>query len=304
MPVRELSLQALRARLQGPGLGVRAGPFVFSIRNPGGALARPLGALYTDFPVAPEDGFSDFYVQVRQSGGVRRLLRPQCRFDLDGEIPFKPLPGRQAFALLEWGMNWCIHAHAHQFLVLHGAVLEQAGGGLLLPAPPGSGKSTLCAALMCRGWRLLSDELVLIDLETGGLHGLARPISLKNHSIDLLRRRSPEAFITAPVHDTAKGAVAHMRPSTASVQRVQEPVPPRWVVFPRYQSGAGLEIQPLSRMEVFKGLLENAFNYSLLGATGFQVLADLVEQVSGWTARYGDLDAVIACIEAMVGEEG
>lgn len=304
MPVRELSLPELRARLQGPGLGVKAGPFAFSIRNPGGALARPLGDLYADFPVAPEDGFSDFHVRVRQSGGLRRLLRPQCLFDLDGEIPFRPLPGRQAFALLEWGMNWCIHAHAHQFLVLHGAVLERAGGGLLLPAPPGSGKSTLCAALMCQGWRLLSDELVLIDPKTGELHGMARPISLKNRSIDLLRRRTPEAFITAPVHDTAKGAVAHMRPSTASVQRVLEPVQPRWVVFPRYQPDAGLEVTSLRRLEVFRGLLENAFNYSLLGATGFRVMADLVERVAGCSVRYGDLDAVIAHIEAMAAGEG
>jgi predicted ATPase len=30
---------------------------------------------------------------------------------------------------------------------------------VILPAPPGSGKSTLCAALVTRGWRLLSDEL-------------------------------------------------------------------------------------------------------------------------------------------------
>ncbi|MBK1691361.1 hypothetical protein CKO33_04170 [Ectothiorhodospira mobilis] len=109
----------------------------------------------------------------------------------------------------------------------------------------------------------------MIDPQTGDLHGLARPISLKNRSIDLLRSRTPGAFITDPVQDTAKGAVAHMRPSTASVQRVLEPVPAPLVVFPRYRPGAGLEVTALPRMEVFRGLLENAFNYSLLGATGF-----------------------------------
>ena len=36
---------------------------------------------------------------------------------------------------------------------------------VILPAPPGSGKSTLCAALVNRGWRLLSDELTLVDFD-------------------------------------------------------------------------------------------------------------------------------------------
>ncbi|MFP4245090.1 MAG: HprK-related kinase A, partial [Ectothiorhodospira sp.] len=107
-----------------------------------------------------------------------------------------------------------------------------------------------------------------------------------------------------PVHDTAKGTVAHMRPGTSSVQRVLEPVPPRWVVFPRYQPDAGLEVAALPRLEVFRGLLENAFNYSLLGATGFRVMADLVERVAGCSVHYGDLDAVMAHIEAMAAGKG
>jgi hypothetical protein len=42
-------------------------------------------------------------------------------------------------------------------------VLERGGRALLLPAPSGSGKSTLCAGLAFNGWRLLSDELALLD---------------------------------------------------------------------------------------------------------------------------------------------
>jgi HprK-related kinase A len=82
--------------------------------------------------------------------------------------------------MLEWGMNWCIASHMHYYLMLHAAVLERDGHALIMPGDPGAGKSTLTAALMLDGWRLLSDEIALIDRNDGLLYGLARPVSLKN----------------------------------------------------------------------------------------------------------------------------
>jgi serine kinase of HPr protein (carbohydrate metabolism regulator) len=52
------------------------------------------------------------------------------------------------------------------------------GKGVLLSAVSGSGKSTLSAELALNGWRLLSDELALIDSEVK-LVPLTRPVSLK-----------------------------------------------------------------------------------------------------------------------------
>src|SRR3546814_15972535 len=82
--------------------------------------------------------------------------------------------------MLEWGLNWCIGAHGHQFLIIHAAVIERNGLAAILPGAPGSGKSTLTACLVHNGWRLLSDEMALVSLQDGGLTALARPISLKN----------------------------------------------------------------------------------------------------------------------------
>ena len=81
--------------------------------------------------------------------------------------------------MLEAGLNWCIGNLAHQYLVIHSATLERGGRALLMPAPPGSGKSTLCAALITRGWRLLSDEFALVDPATGLLVPVPRPVALK-----------------------------------------------------------------------------------------------------------------------------
>lgn len=90
------------------------------------------------------------------------------------------MPVGHAFPQLEWAMNWCISTQANFYLLLHSAVIERNGFAAIMPAPPGSGKSTLCAALINRGWRLLSDELALISLHDQNIYPLARPVGLKN----------------------------------------------------------------------------------------------------------------------------
>ena len=71
----------------------------------------------------------------------------------------------QGFAMFEWGLNWVVANHAHQFAIVHAAAVEKDGRGFIFPGAPGSGKSTLCAALVSRGWRLLSDEMAMISLD-------------------------------------------------------------------------------------------------------------------------------------------
>lgn len=304
MTLAELAPGELAGRLAGPGLRLRTGPFVFSVRSRVRRIAEAIATLYADFPLADPDGFADYHVRVRAAPGVRRLVRRQALFDLDGYRPFAPLPAAQAFALLEWGMNWCIYNHAHQFLILHGAVMERDGAALLLPAPAGSGKSTLCAALMHRGWRLFSDELILYDRGTGLVHALARPVSLKNASIEVMRAFAPAALLTEPMHDTAKGSVAHMKPAPGSVEQVDRPAAPRRVVFPAFRAGAATTMEPLAPPDVFVGLVQNEFNYSLLRREGFRALAGLVDAVDGYRLEYSDLDDAISRLDRLPGASG
>ena len=299
MLLKDLTPGQVRHRLSKAGLVLKTGPFVYRIRSPIRRLAPRVATLYADTPLASPADFVDFHVRVKLSGGPRRLYRSQSEFDLDGVVPFKPLSGRQALAMLEWGMNWCIYNHAHHFLILHGAVLERNGAAILLPAPSGSGKSTLCAAMMHRGWRLLSDELILIDPEDAQVYPLCRPVSLKNQSIALIRDFAPEAVMTAPIADTAKGSVAHLRPGAESVARAGEAAPVRWVVFPRYTPGSDTLVTHTPRAETFMSLVDNAFNYSLLAERGFNTLADMVEELDGYQLVYSELEDAIATLNQL-----
>lgn len=92
----------------------------------------------------------------------------------------------------------------------------------MLPAPPGSGKSTLTAALAQRGWRLMSDELALLNPLDQRLYGLGRPVNLKNQAIGLIRDFARDAVMTKPVPDTLKGTLSLMKAPDEAIARVRE----------------------------------------------------------------------------------
>ena len=289
MKLGDLSLAQLRQRLTDNDLVLRTGPFVTRMHSSLPLIADGLQRLYADFSL-DEGEFNDFHVRVGAPTEIRRWLRPQINFWYDDHSPFKPLPANHAFALLEWGLNWCVAGHAHHYLMLHAAVLEKNGRAVVLPGDPGAGKSTLTAALMLSGWRLLSDEITLIDRDDGMLVGLARPVSLKNASIDVIQRAFPDAVIGAPAHDTHKGTVAHVRPSADSVARVNEKARPAWVIFPRWKNGSEARLSPHSRADAMLHTASHAFNYSLLGGLGFELNAALMDACTCYDFEYSNLD--------------
>lgn len=299
--VADLGRAELVRRLGGPGLLLRTGPFVSRIQSNIPLVADGIGLMYRDNLIEEPGGFADFQVRLRQSTGLRRWWHPQVRFDHDGREPFAPLPVAQAWPMFEWVMNWCVSNRAHRYLIVHAAVIERNGCAIILPAPPGSGKSTLCAALICRGWRLLSDELTLIRRSDGMLVPLARPVSLKNASIDVIRAFAPDALLGPSVPGTNKGTIAHMKAPAASVAQVGDVGRARHIVFPRYEAGAATTLTPLSKGQLFIRVAENAFNYFVLGPAGFDCLGDLVDGADGHEFCYSQLDEAIALFDGLAG---
>jgi HprK-related kinase A len=297
MDVSAFSGGELAARLRRGGIPLRIGPFVARLRSAIPSVAEGVGLLYRDYAVADDHGFVDFHVELAPPKNLRRWFRSQVLFLFDGRTPFKPLPSAQAFPFFEWGLNWCVANYAHQYLVIHAAVVAKDGEAVILPGAPGSGKSTLCAGLVARGWRLLSDELTLLCTRTGAIAPLPRPVSLKNESIDVLCDFAPGATIGPTIVDTRKGTVAHVRPPRASVQCAAEHARPRWIIFPKYQMDGDAELVAQPRGGSFLRVAEHAFNYSVLGVTGFRTLADMINGCDCYDFRYSDLAQAVAVFE-------
>jgi HprK-related kinase A len=295
----ELPDDDITERLGGTGILVQTGPFIVRIRSRVGGFARLFRRFYAHFPVVAAPAVADFHIQLDRPNSVRRWWRPQVLFLLDDRSPFLPYPLSHAFPLFEWGLNWAIAMQAHQYLMLHSAVVERSGRAMLLPAVPGSGKSTLCAAMVSRGWRLFSDEFGLVRADNGHLQPLPRPMPLKNRSIEVIRDFAPEAELGPSFHGTRKGTVAHLVSPASSVAHSAVTAPPAWLVFPRYKAGLPLRLTPIPRQQAFLKLANNSFNYQLLGLRGFEGVTRLVRDCDCHILSYGNLDEAIDALNRL-----
>lgn len=276
-------------------------PYVINIDSTIPSVLECIKYLYSNHTFLSDESsiFVDFYIRIAKPFGLRRWYRPQVQFFFDGKAPFKPLPLSQAYPFFEWGLNWCIATHAYQYLIIHAAVVEKDGKAMILPGKPGAGKSTLCAALVCQGWRLLSDEMAVINLKHNELIPIVRPISLKNDSIEIITQLSSTVQFGPSFLDTNKGTVAHMKPPKQSVLKANETVRPAWIVFPDFVVGAHTVFRSLSKAQSVLKLAENSFNYNVLGGFGFEALCNLVEFSSSYQFKYSDLKEAVSFLNKL-----
>ncbi len=299
MRVNDCTAVQIKRLLKSSEFNVQLGPFQIRIFSNIASLVPLLSQLYHFYPVVRQDSISDLHIKIAYPRGLRHWYRRQAVFSIDGGQPFAPYAIEHAFPALEWGINWCIATRAHHLLMLHSAVVERNGHAILFPAWPGHGKSTLCAALVFSGWRLLSDEFGLVRPEDGVLLPIPRLIPLKNESIDVIRQFCPEAVIGPSFFKTRKGTVAHVIPPEDSIHRMDEPAKPRWLIFPRWVANAPLSLEPIPKSQAFLMVATNAFNYEVLDQTAFRLVTDMVKDCDCYSLVYSDLNQAVTAIDEL-----
>jgi HprK-related kinase A len=258
-----------------------------------------LQPLYADYPLLDAHDSPGFHVRVEDGRRWLPGARRTVRFLVDGRAPHPDLPASQALAVLEWGINLVVALRYHCFLMLHAAVVERHGFALVMPAQPGSGKTTLCAALVQRGWRLLSDEFGLLRPGTIDLIPLPRLMPVKNDAIEVIARFAPAAYWGPVIPDTRKGTIRHLRPPRDSIDRAAQTAPVRWVVFPRWQRDAALSLTPVPHAQGFMQVAANAFNYEMLGHAGFTTVRSIIEASTCHQLEYSRLDDAVAALDEL-----
>jgi len=187
-----------------------------------------------------------------------------------------------------------------RFIAVHAGAVSWRGAGVVLPAPPDSGKTTLSAGLVRAGFDLLSDEAALVDPADGLVYPFPRPVVMEPPSFDVmpgLRDGLPatyEQFTATRVHLVADD----LRPGSAG-----GPCRIRYVIAPRYETGSETALVPVSRADGLVLLAENCFNLHRVGGGAVLALAGLVRRAECYRLRIGDLGAAIGSILDLVAPE-
>jgi HprK-related kinase A len=291
--VRELSRSEFADRMEGPGLGLRLGPFDVRVTVRMPELLDTLHDFYGEYPLLEGERCFSFHAQLRELPRLAPWHSRRVRFTVDGRAPHADMPAEHALAVLEWGFNLVISLRFHCFMMFHAAVVERNGRAMLLPAAPGSGKTTLCGALVNSGWRLLSDEFGLVRPGTVLFQPLPRPLPLKNDSIAVLQRYAPHARFGPLQKSTRKGDIVHLYPPAASIAESGSAVAAAWIVFPQWQAQATWRLDAVPRGTAFMSLAANAFNYELQGRAGFETARDIIAGSDAYVLDYHDLDQAV-----------
>lgn len=301
MKVGQLSFEDLCLVAKSEGIRYRTGPVTACLKTKNTSLLETFQLIYPELPLYDENTLCQYQVNITTQFNPLHKFKHEAQFHIDGHIPFEPYPANQAFPLLEWGLNWCIGTSAHQYLLLHSAVVEKNGLCLILPAMPGSGKSTLSSALALSGWRLLSDEFGVIRHAQAHesyceVVPLPRSIPLKNESIDIIRHFSDKAILGPTFLNTRKGDVAHLSPPENSIPKQHVRAKAKWLVFPKYGSGRQTKLISCNKSDAFTKLSNNSFNYRTTMEKGFRTLSTLIQSVDCYTLPNGDLQEAVDAI--------
>jgi hypothetical protein len=75
---------------------------------------------------------------------------------------------------------------------------------------------------------------------------------------------------------------------------------PAFVIFPRYTPGQQAALRPLGKARAFMKLAGNAFNYELLGESGFRTVATLIHACDTCLFHYDDLERAVQTLDGLV----
>jgi hypothetical protein len=290
-------------RLARPGVTAAIGPFAVRFTSGIASIARDVQWMYSAHEACPDTELIDLGIEIRPVRGPRRWLKPQIHVLIEDVPQYNPLPAEFGAAAFEWSFNLAMASRTHQHLVLHAGVVARDGRAVVLPAEPGAGKSTLSAALMASGWRLLSDESTVFGADDGVL-AVPRPVMLKGPSTALIRARWPSLAMTPPrlAPPDVEGPLCLLKPTEASVVLANEPARVRWVVFPRFREGVSTTCSRLDKGPAFIRLAQNALNYTVRELAGFEQLSRVVDRADCYAFEYSNLDEALAFFERLAAD--
>ena len=291
--------QQVQNALRTSGFGVQIGPFSVKVRSSVTEVAEGIAFFYRDHPT-PESEFFDFHISINPATPLRRWKNTHVNFDVDGMTPFKPIPKALAFSAFEWGLDYCFSSVLQNHLIVNAAAVEKTGCTLILPAQAGSGKSTLTAGLVSRGWNLLSDELALIPINNPeAVTPVTRPICLKNESIEVVKGYAPQSVFGPVTRSVETGDMAYMQAPQVAAPNVSQSNSARYLVFPRHNSFGNARLNPKSKARAFLEAAHLSFNFDVLGRTGFDLLNRVVTTSHCYDFIHCQLDDAVTKLDEL-----
>jgi hypothetical protein len=183
---------------------------------------------------------------------------------------------------------WDIHAvvakATRDFLDLHAGSLSRNGHGLVLPASPDVGKSTLTVALMTAGFDYLSDEIAAIDPVSDLVYPFPKRVQLEPEAVDFFPGLAERLEDRQGLNERLRARF--IRPEDAGA-RTGGPVRARWIVFLEPDRKGSPRLEPVSRAAAVERMAENSSNLYRYGQRGVILLSRIARNADAFSLSGG-----------------
>jgi hypothetical protein len=249
--------------------------------------------------------FADIFLRHLETPDAKPSVQLHLRSTADGQTAVvvdnvEQMRSRDGGQLIG-GINQAILEHLHPGIewmaMIHGAAVARCGVGIALPAACGSGKTTLTAFLLARGYDYLADDLIALAAPDGRIVPWPMPISIKEGSWKLLTE-SYHDLNGFPQYRTMRGRARQLVPSLRVWET--EAVPFGSFVFPSYVPDAEPVLTPITTFDALCRLLGDHiwFGYPIVEQRVLRFLAWL-DQKPAYALVHGSVADAARLIEDM-----
>jgi hypothetical protein len=190
-----------------------------------------------------------------------------------------------AVELLLWAIDEAAVQASDRLLLVHAGAAEKGGRVVVVPGASGAGKSTVVSALVDRGWRYVTDEVVALDLKSKLVAPYPRAAKVELPAAVLL------------------GLVEAGAGNPPDAYRVPFPAgsgaPVAMVVVPSVEPAAPVMLAPMRPADAVSTMAASTWNLSRHRQSGLDLLASLARRPC-YRVRLGDPREVAAAIDRAV----
>ncbi len=268
-----------------------AGPATFVVRCPSTAVRDSVEELFVDLPEGSQTT-PDTEIVLLEAPAGRLMVRAADRH-------VGPQSPNGALATVVTSVSRLALDADPGHLHLHCAALSLGKRGVLISAPSGTGKTTLAAALVVRGWSYVSDEAVALEAGSPIACGFPKPLLIKPGGGGLVPQL--EAASVSLVSEEEPWWLVPVSALPASIEGELEPS--LIVILHRANDGstdASPVATPLHPADAVVALMGQTMDAERFGVDAAATLGHLAARCRCVAMAVGPLDAAVLVLEELI----